>query len=361
MAAVPETIDLHLNYPLTGTEAEVMGNYLRGLDGGAAQYALTARPASGAVEDRSAVAKYLRDCCGVAAPVERVALVSGGHNGISAAIEIAGLQGSRIATDEVTYSNMIGLARRYGVTLLPCRGDCDGMLPQALGSAITQGASAVYLMPTVHNPLGTVMPLERRRELATVIEAAGLTVLEDEAYAFLEAAPPPAFASLLPEQTFHVYGFSKPFAPVLKLASLVTPQRFADAVEEYAVLSMDGISFLLAGLLRALIESGTLHGLVEAKRTEGAVRQRMARDLLRHSNVLPAQPNSYHLWVEPQRTSADDLVAAAAQRGVLLGSPRNFTVPGVTPPNAFRVALGGEADRQRARRGVEIVAELLEG
>ena len=81
-----------------------------------------------------------------------------------------------------------------------------------------------------------------------MVREAGLWVIEDDAYAFLEAAPPAAFAALVPERTFYLSSLSKPFAPGLKAALLCVPSEFAPAVEHAGLLTSSGTSALFRGL-----------------------------------------------------------------------------------------------------------------
>ncbi len=352
-------VDFQFNYPLLGSEAAVFASWLHGLDSAAMQPLLASRPGAGRREDRMAAQIFLAEQ-GLPVPLERLFLVAGGHHALTLAIQLGQLAGSAIATDAVTYSNFFGIAAAHRVEVIPCAGDQHGMLPEALLHAAKAGARAVYLMPTVHNPLGTVMPLDRRRALAAVAREAGLLILEDEAYAFLEEAPPPPFAQLLPEQTFYLYSPSKPFAPLLKAAILVAPTAFAPAVEPATTLGSSGTSLLFCSSLSWLLTSGTLAATIRAKRAEGHARQRLAREMLPHCTI-EAHPSAYHLWVLPERVAARQLCDGAAKQGVMLSDSAGFVRAGDTVPNAFRLALGGESDRGRIQHGLEIVAGLLHG
>ncbi len=48
---------------------------------------------------------------------------------------------------------------------------------------------AVVLIPTVHNPLGSIMPEEDRRRLVEMIRKADVALIEDDIYADLSYAP----------------------------------------------------------------------------------------------------------------------------------------------------------------------------
>ena len=77
--------------------------------------------------------------------------------------------------------------------------------------------SAVYTMPTVHNPLGSVMDLRTRLQMGRCRRRHDLLIIEDSAYDFLEPAPPACLLSLAPERTLHVGSFSKSLATGLRI------------------------------------------------------------------------------------------------------------------------------------------------
>ena len=68
--------------------------------------------------------------------------------------------------------------------------------------------------------------------------------------------------------------------------------------------------------------------------------------------------------MSPER--AEDLLAiplerAARENGVSIYAASLFSVGPNPPPNAVRLALGAAPDESRLRRGLEVIARLLEG
>ena len=83
---------------------------------------------------------------------------------------------------------------------------------------------AVVLIPTVHNPLGSIMPEENRRRLVAMIRKANVALIEDDIYADLGYAPtrPRACrsfddASSAKSNVMICGGFSKTVAPSLRI------------------------------------------------------------------------------------------------------------------------------------------------
>ncbi len=67
-----------------------------------------------------------------------------------------------------------------------------------LAATISQSpVRAIYLMPTFHNPVGTVMPEPARRELARFSRVSGVPIIEDNTLAELALGckPPPPLAA----------------------------------------------------------------------------------------------------------------------------------------------------------------------
>jgi len=349
--------DLLINYPRLGNEGKIFADYIRALSPAAMEELMQPRPATGRHQDRIVGATFLAGR-GLHLPASNVFVLSGGHDAITQILAMTGLRGGKMAVDAISYPNFLAIARDHAIKLLPCASDEAGMRPDSLEAAIAAGARAVYLMPTVHNPLGTVIPAARRAQLAAIAEKSRIWILEDAAYAFLEPSPPPPVASWAPERSFYIHSFSKPFAPELKAAIVSFPTQFAANVEQSAILNSSGTSLLFAAFATHLLQSGALTQHIAAKRSEAIIRQQLARDILSNCRIQ-SHPSSFHLWIEPERLSAPQLCKAALARKVGLSRGSSFAATAKLAPNAFRLALGGETDRARLEQGLQIVGTLL--
>src|SRR5690606_14157873 len=105
-----------------------------------------------------------------------------------------------------------GVAARLGVTLVPLPMDEHGLIPEAVRAA--GPLRALYVQPTLHNPLGVTMPDARRAELAGLLRELDLYAVEDGIYTFLheEATPLAAYA---PDHVVYADSLSKRVAPGL--------------------------------------------------------------------------------------------------------------------------------------------------
>jgi DNA-binding transcriptional MocR family regulator len=247
---------------------------------------------------------------------ERILFAGNGRQAIAAAIGALVPVGQRLGVEELTYPVVKGVAARLGVTLVPLAMDEHGVTPSALRAA---RPTAVYLQPTLHNPLGVTMPAQRRAEVAEALTELDIPAIEDGIYAFLHDEHPP-LATLAPDHVVLVDSLSKRVAPGLSLGFAVPPPALGDAVAH-------------------VMADGTAARIQEAKRADAAARQRVVADRLSGFSVQ-ADPRAYHCWWElPDPWRAETFVAAAARHDIAVTPAAAFAVTPGRAPNAVRLAV----------------------
>lgn len=317
------------------------------------------QPPYGMTRHRAAAADWLKRW-GLEVEPERVVITSGAQHGAAVILASIARPGDLILTEEVTYSGITALARLLQLRVQGLRMDQDGLLPTELEAACKSSSPrALFCMPTLQNPTGRTMPLQRRRELADIIRRHRLTVLEDDVNGFLPAEPLPPIAALVPDHTCYITGTSKSLAPGLRIGYVVPPA----AEMQRAGATMQATTWFTAPLMAEIvtqwIESGQADEMAEWKRVEIGARHRLAREIL--GPWLPASgPPSFHLWMElPEPWRAEHFVAQARTRGVVVNSPDEFLVGRESAPHAVRVCLGGGLSRARLEDGLKRLADLL--
>ena len=266
---------------------------------------------------------------------ERILFAGNGRQAIAAAIGALVSVGQRLGVEELTYPVVKGVAARLGVTLVPLAMDEHGVTPSALRAA---RPTAVYLQPTLHNPLGVTMPAQRRAAVAEVLTELDIPAIEDGIYAFLHDEHPP-LATLAPDHVVLVDSLSKRVAPGLSLGFAVPPPALGDAVA--GALRSGGWTAQRFALDAAthVMADGTAARIQEAKRADAAARQRVVADRLSGFSVQ-ADPRAYHCWWElPDPWRAETFVAAAARHDIAVTPAAAFAVTPGHAPNAVRLAV----------------------
>jgi len=354
-----KNIDLRLNYPLLpGQDAQIKELLQSALD--QTGNLLSLAPGGGDLTDRQIAAKWLSQP-GYTVDAENVFMGSGGHHCIVVSILAAGLQHKKIVADEMTYSNFKSIAQLMNMQIIPCKTDEHGIIPGEL-SAICKSANpdAIYLMSTVSNPLGTVIPLNRRHEIAAIAKENNLLIIEDDAYGFLEEEVLPTFFHLAPERSFYIYSLAKPFAQGIKTSYLLAPAAYAQKINEALRSTGSNPSWFLSKAASDMIESGSLKSLIEAKRKEGRSRQQKTRELL-SDYQLNGHKNGWHIWLTlPDGLSSSELNENLLKRGVEIVPSGAFSVANKSQQQGIRIALGGEMDFNRVVEGLNIIKEEIE-
>ncbi len=298
---------------------------------------------------------------GLTAETEDVLVTVGAQHGVLVSLMAATRPGDVVLTEDLTYPPMKQIARHLDLKLHPVAMDADGLLPEALDEACRSvRASVLYCMPTLHSPTTATMPEDRRRLIADVARRYDLRIIEDDVFGFLPDQRPPPLAAYAPDRTLFLTSVSKSLAPWLRVGFVRAPETLKDAVLTAVHMSCWMPPPLMADIARRWIVDGTADHLNSWQRGETRARQRIAARVL--SN-LPhkADPQGLHVWLPlPAPWRADDLRSAAEKRGVKILTGEVFAVGQQAAPQAVRLSLGCEADRERMTKGLAVVAELLE-
>lgn len=352
-------IDLRLNYPVLSSQNTYFEKSFKKHFDNYHNW-LTVQPFTGDTRDRETAAHWLSGN-GEQIEPNRLSIVAGGHHALLVCLLATDMQGKAIAVDEFTYSNVKEFAKLLHLSLVPCLGDDKGMMPSAIREQMRKfDLKAIYLMPTLHNPTGIVMPLDRRIEIAALAVNLGLIIIEDDAYGFLEENPPLKFAQLAPEISWSIYSLSKPLAPDIKVAYLVSPLKNVSQANTAIKLSMSNSSAFFSSYVSELISTGELEIIIREKRMEGKRRQLIVLDLLQGIKIK-AHANGWHLWVElPAGISSEALNLSLLRAGVEISPAAAFATTGTHDARDFiRISLGGEKDMDRIKRGIDIIKQNI--
>lgn len=137
--------------------------------------------------------------------------------------------GDTVVMEEFTYGGAITKVQRLGASVVGAPLDGGGLVIEGLRRVLddlrAKGVRPryIYTIPTVQNPTGTIMPLERRHALVALAREFGVPIFEDECYADLvwSGERPTALYGLDPGNVVHVGSFSKSLAPALRIGYAV--------------------------------------------------------------------------------------------------------------------------------------------
>jgi hypothetical protein len=179
-------IDLEVNYPILPTQSVMIARSLAGLERPEVlDLALRHSTTAGTQAARTISAEFLSREDWSPAPINSSSPRTAGN--ASPRAGGAGAERRPLRRRGADLSLHQGHRRRLGVTLVPLAMDENGVRPDAVQKAHREAhLSALYVQPTIQNPLGMTMPQARRADLLRVVEKLGLPVIEDTVYGFLD-------------------------------------------------------------------------------------------------------------------------------------------------------------------------------
>ncbi|GGF16963.1 putative HTH-type transcriptional regulator [Aliidongia dinghuensis] len=339
----PTLLNLAQNHPMPGEETVLFAETLRAIASGPdLGELLQYQNHTGLPPARAAGAAWLA-LSGAPAVPERVLVTAGGQHCLSTILGAFANPGDVVATEAMTYPGLKAACQLRQVRLEGIAVDEHGVLPDAFAAACRQWPiRLLYLTPNINNPLGGVLPDDRRRAIVEIARRHDVLIVEDDVYGFLIDRPTP-FSALAPERTFLVNSLSKSAAPGLRMGYILAP---ADRIDRLALAVRSTIWMvppLMVEIATRWIESGICERLAVTKRREAARRQVLARRIL--GPDVMGHPNAYHIWLPlEERWRASEFVTEARRLGIAVSGANTFTVGRIAPVNGVRVCLGTVAD-----------------
>jgi DNA-binding transcriptional MocR family regulator len=318
------------------------------------------QPAEGALRHRAAGAVWLsRE--GFPVQAEQVLVCSGAQHAMFAALSTLTEPGDTVLTEQVSYPGIKALANLLHLQLHGLPVDEHGLQPEAFAAACRARLGKVlYCIPTIQNPTATVMPEQRRREIARIAQAHDVAVIEDDVYGFLDANAPPPIASFAPDHGYYINSTSKSIAPGLRIGYMVAPANAVKRIASAISSSTWEAAPLMAEMVTRWIEDQTLERVIGWKRRETQARQQLAREILGVCSQS-SHPSSCHLWLQLQEPwRGADFSERAAARGVIVVPAESFMTGRGAAPHAVRICLLSTQDRQQLEKGLSVLQEILE-
>jgi DNA-binding transcriptional MocR family regulator len=253
---------------------------------------------------------------------EEVTVTLGVQHGIAVSARLLLHPGDLVAVESPSYPGAIDVLARSGAHFTTLPTDGGGARVERLERlAADDQLRLAYLVPTCHNPLGTVLPDHRRREVAAVVDAnRDLWLVEDEALAPLRFAGPPPLpiAAHGRSERFLVLGsFAKPVWGGLRVGWIrASAGTIARIGRLRAALDLGGssVSQLVAARCAAHLDAD-LERLRPALAAQASHLRAALRAALPGWEVNDPE-GGLSLWCRLPRGTGDELAAAGLAHGV---------------------------------------------
>ena len=301
---------------------------------------------------------------------EEILITSGSGQAIELINEILLDEGDTVIVESFTFSGALSYLRRRGVNFVGVDLDENGIrmdqLENILADLKVKGIRPkyIYTIPTLQNPTGTVMTMERRHRLLDLSEEYGVPIFEDECYADLifEGEYEKAIKGLDDSnRVLHIGSFSKSLGPGLRLG--------------YVVASWDVMSRLISRKTDA--GTGVMDQMIVgdyfSKHYDEHI-QDMRGALKRKCNVLSAALREHfgplvdfdeprggmYLWVKlPPGIDSRDLVQTALEEGIAYNPGPDWSANPDAAANYIRLCFALPSE-QEIWEGIEKLAKVFQ-
>lgn len=316
---------------------------------------------------RRVLADMMRKTRGIDVGIERILVTSGSGQAIDLVDWLFLTPGDVVLVEEFTYHGAITRMRREGAELVPVAMDEQGIRVDALETQLEDLAARgvkpkfLYTVPTVQNPTGTVLPLERRRALIDLARRHALPIVEDDCYSdvFWGGETPPALYALAPDQVIYISTLSKTFAPAVRLGYVVADPA---VLQQIVQMKRDGGTGLLDQMIVAEYFAEHYDAHLAEIRARLHHKMKVTAEAVRREFGVTAEftepDGGIYLWLKlPEAVDGRSFAAAAAKEGILYNIGQEWAADAEQGRNRIRLCFALTTEDE-IREGVARIAQL---
>ncbi len=301
----------------------------------------------------------------IAATPQQIVTTAGATQALDIVSRLLLAPGDTVLVDEPGWALEFARLTQMGVKLAPVPRGPAGPDLAALRHWLetTQGAAKprVYITVSVlHNPTGAMLSLAAAHDLLKLAEAHGLTIVEDDTYAWLAPAQAPRLAALdRLQRTIYISGFSKIVTPNWRVGFLAASPALVERAIDRKLLTALTTPALTERALAIMLEQGTLRRHADRVVARlAAARQRSVRLAQDAGFVFAAAPQGLFGWVETG-VDVEQLAEALHDRGWLL-APGSLFHAQPRPSTLMRINFA-TAQEPRLWRALREARDALHG
>jgi 2-aminoadipate transaminase len=312
-------------------------------------------------------AKLKRDAA-IACAVDDILLVSGSLQAFDLINGALLAPGDTVIVERDTYQGMLNRYARAGIDVVGVPLDTDGLRIDALADALAALKSKgirpkyIYTIPTVQNPTGTIMPMERRIALLALSDQYGVPIFEDDCYSDLiwsGERPPALYAMSSSGNVIHIGSFSKSIAPALRVGFIVAPWPI---LSRMIALKVDAGSGALEQMVLAEYCAPHFASHVPALRRGLRKKLEVLMSALDEQFGTAAEfddpPGGIFLWVKlPDQVDTMKLYQSALAAGVAINPGPEWSTDALHARSRMRLCFASPTEAE-IRDGVEILADI---
>lgn len=351
----------------TAALAKAVANVITTQGHAMAKYGMNSGP-QGYLPLREATAAMLNRRAGMDVTAGEVLMTSGSLQAMDLVNKAFLNRGDLVLIEAENYAGTMGKLNAMGVEYVGIPQDEHGMRMDALEELLAEHTAKgrkpryIYTIPTIQNPIGAVLPLERRHQMLEIARKFDVPIFEDDCYADLvfSGTRPPAIQALDTEGRVVYCGtYSKTIAPALRVGFIaarwplmghILPLKTdagSGALEQMVLAEFvpDHFDDHVAALLPVLQEKAD--ALCAALDEHFGASAHYTRPV-----------GGIYLWVTlPENVDTDHLFHAALKAGVEINPGSQWAADGPANKRRMRICFG-HPSVQSLRDGIAKLAQV---
>ncbi len=316
-------------------------------------------PEEGAYQHRLQAIKWFEHS-GVKADIDNIICTNGAQHALLCALISSVKPGDTIAAEELTYPGLISLARQNGVKLHSVKIDKNGLIPDELDRACKQqNIKALFCTPTLQNPTTSIMPMERREEIAAICRAHNILIIEDDAHGVLVKNRPSALQTFAPERTLLITSLSKAVSSGLRVGYLLAPKTLVSRISR----SLRATCWMATPLPHQIAANWIKEGTADLLCNQYLLEINRRKQLVGHffsQLEYRTHPECSHFWVTvPDHWRASEVESLLAKENILVKSSEAFAIGRQSISQNIRVSVTTHSSDQAMILGFKAISDLL--
>ena len=275
---------------------------------------------------REEISKYLKTI-GIDVSPNCILIVSGALQAIQL-ISIGLLQsGSTVFVEKPSYLYSLQILQTLGMRRVGIDIDQQGIIGSQIPSQIRKShASILYTIPNYQNPTGTLMSIERRKELIQICKNEKLPIIEDDVYGelWIDEKPPSTLKALDDSgNVLYIGSVSKTLSPGLRIGWVVGPETVVNRLADIKMQMDYGSSSLSQLAVAKWFETGLYYEHLFEMRAQLKKRRDFTLELLNHYfkeiATWEIPKGGYYVWLQIKGNfSMVKVFESAYKQGILL-------------------------------------------
>lgn len=271
---------------------------------------------------------------GIPARWEELLVTSGGKEALPLCFRSLFERGvSKLFVEGLTYPDAVHMALEEGLEVLPLPFE-ERELVESLEDL--EPESALYLIPSFHNPTGRTLSLAARQAILEATAKKGCWIIEDDTYGELRyggESVPAMKAARGAERVCYLGSFSQLLFPGIRLGYILLPEEMREPFLRFKALRSGPTSSLAQHLILDFIEEGGLEESLETTRQAMGVRMRQIcrwLDAFLPKRLLERPQGGIFLWILTDPLSGKEAAQRLLEKGVKVAPGEDFLPQGGT-------------------------------